>query len=111
MKEPKFTTGPWRFTSVDYGPKCIGYVEGENFPFGAIWSDGAGKPVCVAQDASSYRANFDFMNEQDAHLISAAPELYALLAELIDIEGPQPGTSTWFEKVKSVLAKARGETP
>ena len=32
--------------------------------------------------------------------------LIALLKELIDIEGPQPGTYKWFEKVVAALEKA-----
>lgn len=33
-------------------------------------------------------------------------ELIALLTELIDIEGPQPGTAKWATKVRAALAKA-----
>ena len=33
-------------------------------------------------------------------------ELIALLKELIDTEGPQPGTSSWFMKVHATLVKA-----
>lgn len=32
-------------------------------------------------------------------------ELVALLKELVDIEGPQPGTATWAAKVDAILAK------
>lgn len=32
-------------------------------------------------------------------------ELVALLMELIDIEGPQPGTSKWAAKVHDALRK------
>lgn len=37
-------------------------------------------------------------------------ELVALLRELIDIEGPQPGTGGWAEKVRAALAKVGGQT-
>lgn len=33
-------------------------------------------------------------------------ELIALLTELIDIEGPQPGHVMWFRKVRAALDKA-----
>lgn len=35
-------------------------------------------------------------------------ELLALLVELIDIEGPQPGTSAWADKARAAIAKATG---
>jgi hypothetical protein len=34
-------------------------------------------------------------------------EMAALLAELIDIEGPCPGTATWAEKVRALLTRIR----
>ena len=42
----------------------------------------------------------------DAMLFAAAPKLLALLIELIDIEGPQPGTATWANKVEAAIVKA-----
>lgn len=42
-------------------------------------------------------------------LLIAAPEMLSLLQELIDIEGPQPGTSAWAKKVQDLIAKATGE--
>jgi hypothetical protein len=33
-------------------------------------------------------------------------ELIALLAELINIEGPQPGHVAWYQKVRAALDKA-----
>lgn len=44
-----------------------------------------------------------------ADLLDAArqrDELLALLRELIDIEGPQPGHVMWARKVQDVIAKA-----
>ena len=37
-------------------------------------------------------------------------ELVTLLKELINIEGPQPGTSAWYAKVKAAIAKAEGQS-
>lgn len=48
-------------------------------------------------------------NEADIPLMNAAPDLLALLEELIDIEGPQPGDVAWFNKVTTAIKKARGE--
>jgi len=44
----------------------------------------------------------------NARLIAAAPELLALLIELVDMEGPQPGTSAWGDKARAAIAKATG---
>lgn len=37
-------------------------------------------------------------------------EAIALLEELIDIEGPQPGTGGWAAKVRDYLAKHKGKS-
>ena len=37
-------------------------------------------------------------------------KMVALLEELIDIEGPQPGTGEWAGKVQKLLAEVRGES-
>lgn len=44
-------------------------------------------------------------------LCAIKADLLALLQELIDIEGPQPGTSEWAAKVQAVIAKATTESP
>ncbi len=45
----------------------------------------------------------------NARLIAAAPDLLALLIELVAIEGPQPGTSEWGDKARAAIAKATGQ--
>lgn len=42
----------------------------------------------------------------NANLIALAPTMFSLLQELIDIEGPQPGTAQWADKVRTVIAEA-----
>lgn len=44
-------------------------------------------------------------------LLIVAPELLQLLQELVDIEGPQPGTAAWADKVRAAIAKVTGEIP
>lgn len=49
------------------------------------------------------------MGVADARLIAAAPLLLALLKELVDLEGPQPGNSAWGIKANALIAKAMGK--
>ena len=46
----------------------------------------------------------------DMRLIESAPDLLALLIELVDIEGPMPGTSAWGDKARAAIAKAEGSS-
>lgn len=93
MKKPTFTPGPWR---PRHGHRTV-------TPRGIY---AGGKPVVrfnglAAPTSKEGRAN--------AHLIAAAPDMYAVLAEVsARIEmGPYPdGLRVW---VTDVLAKARGE--
>lgn len=48
-------------------------------------------------------------NKANARLIASAPEMLAALEELLDIEGPQPGTAAWADKTRALIAKAKGE--
>lgn len=47
-------------------------------------------------------------DETNARLIAESPQLFALLKELVDIEGPQPGNVEWFHKVQAAIAKVEG---
>ena len=74
----QFTPGPWRVVSMAYNVK-----NGPQTEFGVV--------------------NGDRMNEADAHLITAAPELYEALQWAFD------GTPGWPALAEAALAKARGE--
>lgn len=37
-----------------------------------------------------------------------APDMLALLEELVDIEGPQPGTGEWASKTLNLIATIKG---
>jgi hypothetical protein len=65
MKETKFTPGPWKAHSVGEG-----YVKGQEI-FQIHWSDDG---ECVAEIVHG---------ADDAHLISAAPDLYDALEALL----------------------------
>lgn len=79
MSKPKHTLGPWCLSANFHQTKLI-----------------------TNEDCDEIvKVN----NKQDAHLISAAPEMYELIKELMD----QPGQL--FEdiiKMKSLIAKAEG---
>ena len=77
MTEPKFTPGPWNGMIFSHEPKEIIIIDTERARWLASIENGAPE------------------TEANAHLIAAAPELYAELAR-IDPTNP-------------VLAKARGE--
>jgi hypothetical protein len=74
-------------------------------------------PKCVIQAGGKEVASFSWNDKSpyfptkaesqaNARLIAVAPELLALMTELIDIEGPQPGHIEWANKVKAAIAKA-----
>lgn len=61
-------------------------------------------PVCQLLWPTDRRSEDE--TEANACLIAAAPKMLALLKELIDIEGPQPGHIEWARKVQAVIAEA-----
>lgn len=50
-----------------------------------------------------------YFGSHGPHLFAAAPEMYELLHELIDTEGMCSGTSSWADRVRSVISKAEGK--
>lgn len=101
------TPGPWR---------VIGQLRQVN-PCGDLWCGEIELParkkyrgsICSIQSADHIADGISADEAAaNARLIAAAPDLLALLRELIDIEGPQPGTSDWANKVHAAIAKATG---
>lgn len=87
------TPGPWRLG------KCGGSVVAD-VPI----QDGICGSDCVEYYGGHLIA--ESVTPSNAKLIAAAPDLLALLQELIDIEGPQPGHIMWANKVKVAIEKA-----
>lgn len=88
------TPGPWKVNATPHSSN-------QSFVVLDSGANGHSKRVCAV-----YSDN----EEADARLIAAAPEMYELFKELIDIEkGPCPGSSTWAKRVYAVLAKAEGK--
>jgi hypothetical protein len=86
------TPGPWGYTKDTdaRGNPC--YIVDSDCTFGLA--------VLTYATVSQRDAR-----EPDARLIATAPEMYGLLRELIDIEGPQPGNferaRQWRENLKT----------
>jgi hypothetical protein len=106
---PKVTKGEWEYTTVDY---CWneGFIQGEGHPFDAIWSFSENKSVCVAQDASSYAASFDFRNTPDADLIIIAPQIAeALLSQHAELTAAREEIARLRQVIKDIQHRARIE--
>lgn len=95
MKEFKGTKGPWVSSNNGY------YFE--ILPAGSLQS------LCSTTH-NHYIGIDEEIEEHNANLIAAAPELLDLLIWLVDIEGPQPGHSEWASRVNATIAKALGES-
>jgi hypothetical protein len=80
--EAKFTKGEWS-------------IQGET-----LWCNNL--PVCVLGDSWVTFSNA----ENNAHLIAAAPEMYAMLESLADCDENQ----MYRKEINELLAKARGES-
>lgn len=91
------------------------------YPTGGTWSIGktggcivsseeiAGCPGTGHNDAEYYGGNMiceSVWRPADAYVLAAARDMFDLLTELVDIEGPCPGNAAWYAKVQAVLAKA-----
>ena len=99
MSEPKFTPGKWYVENgVPGKPRIFSSAKNLLTPI-----------VCECIGARSRR-------KHDAALISAAPEMYALLQKIVEIvgEAAEAGYTTVtgdriLEQGKAILQKARGE--
>jgi len=101
MSDPKFTKAPWRLGTK--GPNGL-------LPIG----HGQGEMICALICDLDNRAN----QEADAHLIAAAPDLYAALEEALRIAAEPDGVDlrirestiiAWKQNAIAALKKARGE--
>jgi hypothetical protein len=99
MSKTKFTLGPWEAKTSTYG----------GIDFGLVYIKGGGFDVSGAPDPIA-----------NAHLISAAPEMYdalvsfsdllAALSEKIKIDGHEEIFIETKIELEELLAKARGES-
>lgn len=96
MLAPQATGGHWRVSPVVGG--CV--VTDEPIP-GAI-----GTGHADIHSYGGYLIAESIYRPADAHVLAAAHDMYDLLRELVDIEGPCPGNATWAKKVYAVIEKA-----
>jgi hypothetical protein len=83
---------PWHFSSTHSGQAYdIGAADGANIAL--VYGPKDGGPE-------------DF--KDNARVMTVAWDMLGLLQELIDIEGPQPGTAHWATKVRAIIVKATG---
>ncbi|WP_373092961.1 hypothetical protein [Zhongshania sp.] len=95
MSEAKFTKGPWEVDPL-----------GSDW-LGSVFTHDGSIQVAQAQQVKPYCLDIKQEERQaNAHLIAAAPELYAMLAEIVD-----DGEISLHQIVRAekALAKARGE--
>ena len=97
MNEPRFTPGPW--VVVEPEDDVIQIKIGDVDKQGGSPTIYGSKVICFVNDIECDTAN--------AHLIAAAPDLYQVLAEIVQKWG-RPNTADWH-KASAALAKARGE--
>lgn len=90
-----FTPGPW---AVLYNPMGVDYVVGDD---------------CTICSMPGWDADYEDEELANARLISAAPDLYEALKELIDMDvAYQRGqkVSDAVDKARAALAKAEGKS-
>ncbi len=104
MAETKWTEGDW---TANIALGCV-----------VVPTDNTYSKVVADTTYETSRATCRLTDQEieaNTHLIAAAPDLYAALQTLIDIEdGPGMGVMGWdnaMQAAKDALAKARGESP
>lgn len=110
MSKTKFTPGPWLIgvegTSTGRGPEV--YVAGEYYDDGSefvVAECGVTEARLSGKGRWKRKEDAD-TRDANAHLIAAAPDLYASLSEMVAIWG-YPNTEKWH-RAKAALAKAEG---
>lgn len=112
----KPTPGPWEIEDDSQRIDGIGAVRMHRVvaPNGAVvveFSNTSCSEVVYEDDSDGLGCHYDVQAMANAQLIAAAHDLYAALAEIIDIWEPHPGGSAEdaWKAGKAALAKARGE--
>ena len=110
MSETKFTKGPWRWVPYKDVDGFYGLYSGDQpVVYPQRCNDGDDGNAWFSTDESYYGETA--LTEADAHLIEAAPDMYALLDEISDglLEAGGFGNCELAKRIEALLAKARGE--
>lgn len=105
MTEAKFTKGPW----VSYGSGVA--TEAYGLKPDRTYGHGCGATfVCCLNDGEYHEYKDREEQEANAHLISAAPDMYEALEDAaMEIRHLARGTTDSYDAIMALLAKARGE--
>lgn len=97
MSEEKFTKGEWKATKVQ---DRLFRIDSECCEIAKTirWNG-----------SESHKYNDEV--EANAHLIAAAPEMYEMLDEVLNVLGHElnPTNKSYIKAIKELLAKSRGE--
>lgn len=61
--------------------------------------------ICAADGQHLAYVRGTAADKSIAMTMAAAPELLAMLKDLVDLEGPQPGNSAWGDRALALIAK------
>ncbi len=111
MSNAKHTPGPWAFSrSDDFGDARFYVAQQDGAPYTPNYSDVA---TLIAETVSGERV---FIQEANARLIAAAPELLEALVLMVRTHDEPAETllqetkeQQWLEKARAAIAKATGE--
>lgn len=115
-RKPQWTPGEWKVyrRMLQANPQCPSV---EELRIGTVYDHPQLKgPIPVVTTAHGVGGTYVFIREPDAHLLAAAPDLYAELQHLVMALEPVeraagmgiPGIAT-LNGPRRALAKARGE--
>lgn len=96
MSEPKFIRGPW------LPDKELRYIEAGDVAIAEV----------VTIVSAPKRPNYEAMTA-NAHLIAAAPDLYAAVVDALEqfeTLAKNPATNPWCKQMRAAIAKAKGGT-
>ena len=103
MSEPKFTKGPWKNVKT-HSYYNLGVTE---HYYDVYEIKDANNKIITKLDAEGMGKDKNI--KSNAALIAAAPEMYALLLDIVTDYQCMPNPAVMADKIEAILKKARGE--